>query len=149
MAPAGVPMASGRAEQPRGNEPRNYLLSRRRRLARHVWAHGYRSLLGGITATGVLAGFLSASDVQWKLITYIAVAAVSAGMILLALGLRTRPRYGLPPWPDRRLGRDRPVAREVPGRPRQLEAVVTSSPSSGVAGRPAAPRRPVVRCDDP
>jgi hypothetical protein len=159
-----------RAEQTGGNDPRDYLLSRRRRAARHIRAHGYRSLLGGITATGVLAGFLSASEVHWELITYIAVAALAAGVILLALGLRTRPRYGLPAFPDRWFG---PLRRfrstEVPGRPRQLEPVITPRAStSSVAGSVTGPvggsvvistaqrsggrppaRRPLVRCDDP
>src|SRR5690242_7684758 len=75
---------------------RNYLLPRRRRLSRHLRAHGYRSLIGGITATGVLAGFLSASEVHWNLLTYIAVATFAAAVILCALGLRTLPWYGLP-----------------------------------------------------
>jgi hypothetical protein len=133
--------------------PRNYLLSRRRRLSRHLLAHGYRSLLGGITATGVLAGFLSASGLRWSLLAYIAVATLSAGVILLVLGLRTRPRYGLPELPRYQLsallgrrsaaeGTEEPEAGEqVSGRPRQLSPVLTPA-------RPVA-RRPTVRCDDP
>jgi hypothetical protein len=117
------------------NDSRNYLLSRRRRFNRHLWAHGYRALLGGITATGVLAGFLSASEVHWNLLTYIAVAAASSAAILLALGLRNRPRYGLPAL------HRRTREPETPGRPRQLDAVFTT-------GRPSA-RRPTARTDDP
>ena len=136
-------MASGQpAEQSRDNDRRDYLLSWQRRMSRHVRAHGYRSLLGGITATGVLAGFLSASEVHWKLITYIAVAALSAGLILIALGLRTRPRFGLPALPERWFGIAPPESEEESGRPRQLDPVV---------GRPRRPsgRRPVIRIDDP
>jgi hypothetical protein len=128
-------MASRQPEPP----ARNYLLSRRRRLGRHLRAHGYRSLLGGITASGVLAGFLSASEFHWSLLAYIAVAAILAGVILLALGLRTRPRYGLPVLPRYRRGAQ---SREpVKGRPRQLDPVFTPS-------RPSA-WRPTIRCDDP
>jgi hypothetical protein len=153
-------MLSAPADPP----PRNYLLSRRRRWSRHLRAHGYRSLLGGITATGVLAGFLSASEVHWNLLSYIAIAAGSAFLILLALGQRNRPGYGLPAlW--RRLAPDRSQEQQ-PGRPPQLEPAVTDAsgkPTTQASrdasstdernGRPAggrAPaRHPVFRCDDP
>src|SRR3954454_9092045 len=115
--------------------PRNYLLSRRRRIGRHLRAHGSRALLGGTTATGVLAGFLSASDVIWPLLAYIAVAAGAAGVILLTLSLRARPRYGLPPLPRRPADPERDAAL---GRPPQLDAV------HGRTGR-----RVTLRCDDP
>jgi hypothetical protein len=133
--------------QPDPQVRRNYLLSRRRRLSRHLRAHGYRSLLGGITATGVLAGFLSASEVHWNLLTYIAVATLAAAVILCALGLRTLPRYGLPvvrPFGSVPGDRQPAQAADVPGRPRQLPAVVAVS----TAGRPSGRRGPV-RCDDP
>ena len=126
------------------NDTRDYLLSRRRRFNRHLWAHGYRSLLGGITATGVLAGFLSASEVQWNLLTYIAVAAVTSAVILLALGLRNRPRYGLPALNPRWFARAGEPAGEragEPGRPQPLGGVFTTGPPSA--------RRPLIRCDDP
>lgn len=139
--PPGPPGSSG--------APRDYLLTRRRRVSRHVRAHGYRSLLGGTTATGVLAGFLSASEVHWQLITYIGVAAGLAAALLVALALRSRPRYGLPVLPP--LFRRRPASgpatatvspvRERPGRPAQLPAV-----GSGDARQV---RRAAVRCDDP
>jgi hypothetical protein len=136
--------------QPDPQVRRNYLLSRRRRLSRHLRAHGYRSLLGGITATGVLAGFLSASEVHWNLLTYIAVASLSAAVILCALGLRTLPRYGLPvirPFESWRTvgswssSRQPAQEEDVPGRPRQLAPVPA-------ANWPPA-RRALVRCDDP
>ena len=121
--------------------PRNYLLSNRRRIGRHLRAHGARALLGGTTATGVLAGFLSASDVIWPLLAYLAVAAGAAGVILVTLSLRTRPRYGLPALPHRPPDPERDA---VLGRPRQLEPVLTARGSTGRVGR-----RSILRYDDP
>jgi hypothetical protein len=120
--------------------PRNYLLSRRRRFVRHLRAHGSRALIGGTTATGVLAGFLSASQVTWPLWAYIAAVAASSGVILGTIGLRVRPRYGLPPLPRRQAD---PARDEALGRPRQLEPEPLPAPNGGRAAR-----RPVVRCDD-
>jgi hypothetical protein len=122
---------------------RNYLLPARRRVVRHLRAHGSRALFAGTTAAGVLAGFLSASDVIWPLWSYIVVTAVSAGVILLTLALRTRPRLGLPAFPALSIGPVRPLIEDGDnpdgGRPRQLDPV------------PAKPsRRPAtLRCDDP
>jgi hypothetical protein len=144
------PEPAGPADRP---DRRNYLLTRRRRLSRHLRAHGSRSLFGGITATGVLAGFLSASDVIWNLLTYIAIAVGSAAIVLIAMGLRARPRYGLPvrpAWLSRRfppaappsVPATHPVAGAAgTGRPRPLDAV------SRTGGPPG--RRAPVRCDDP
>jgi hypothetical protein len=72
------------------SEARDYLLSRRRRVARHLRAHGSRALVGGVTAAGVLAGFLSASDITWPLWAYLVTALLAAGLILGWLG---RPPY--------------------------------------------------------
>ena len=145
-------MASATADQPTRNDQRDYLRSRRSRLSRHLRAHGYRSLLGGITATGVLAGFLSASEVHWNLLTYIVTAAASAGLVLIGLGLRNRPGYGLPALWQRWFGTHRSVPVETePGRPRQLDPVLTapSALSARSAGGRAPARHPVFRCDDP
>jgi hypothetical protein len=120
---------------------RDYLLSRRRRLTRHVRAHGYRALIGGTTASGVLAGFLSASDVQWELFSYLLVAAAAAAAFLVAIALRSRPRYGLPAW----TGWRPPPAQPAPGRPRPLDPVLRPHPRAGA--RPVRP--PLVRSDDP
>jgi hypothetical protein len=134
------------AGPPDSHDRRDYLLTRRRRVSRHLRAHGSRSLFGGITATGVLAGFLSASEVHWNLLAYIVTAAGSAGVVLIALSLRARPRYGLPVLPSRWFDRA-PGAPELPGapdpggRPRQLEPVLSAT------GAPA--RRGLIRCDDP
>jgi hypothetical protein len=121
-------------------DARNYLLSGRRRVVRHLLANGPRALLGGITASGVLAGFLSASDLTWSLLAYIGVAVLATAVILLTLALRVVPRYGLPNLPRRRPDPARDQAR---GRPPQLEPVF----SPARAGRGA--RRPMVRSDDP
>jgi hypothetical protein len=138
-------------------DARNYLLSGRRRVVRHVLAHGPRALLGGITATGVLAGFLSASDFTWSLLAYIGVAAVATTMILVALALRVRPRYGLPSLPSRRIDAARDAAA---GRPPQLGAVLTDTGKQGKSSEPAGQGKParvarvtsrrlMVRSDDP
>jgi hypothetical protein len=135
------------------------LLSRRRRAARHLRAQGPRSLLAGTTASGVLAGFLSASGSTWSLLAYIAVAAASALVILLTLGLRNRPRYGLPNYSLSSLRFLRPpvdpARKEALGRPRQLEPVLSSrgaqvEPGAGENGNGESVRRgPTVHCDDP
>ncbi len=117
---------------------RDYLLTRRRRAVRHLRAHGPSSLLAGTTATGVLAGFLQAADITWPLLTFMAIAVGSAGVIVATVGLRARPRYGLPPLPRRRLDPARDAAR---GRPPQLEPVLKNT---------AAPaRRAALLTDDP
>ena len=144
-------MPSAQADPPTRSDRRDYLLSRRRRLSRHLRAHGYRSLLGGISATGVLAGFLSASEVQWNLLTYIVIATVAAGVILLALGLRSRPGCGFPALWQRWFAARSPAAEEVPGRPPQLEPVLTApdARNAGSLSSRAPARHPVFRCDDP
>jgi len=112
---------------PAPSDVRNYLLSRRRRVSRHLRAHGSRALLAGTTGTGVLAGFLSASNVIWPLLAYIAVAAVSSGAVLITLGLRVHPHYGLParPWPWIDLSPNRSPDDQLPGRPPQLDLIRT------------------------
>jgi hypothetical protein len=113
---------------------RMYLLSRRRRLSRHLRAHGSRALLGGTTAAGVLAGFLSASNITWPLWAYIAAAAGAAGVILLWIGLPVRAA----PFPP---GLTLPAAIRPPA---ARIAAGTDSPG-GVVGR----RAPPIRLDDP
>jgi hypothetical protein len=122
-------------------DARNYLLSGRRRVVRHLLANGSRALLGGITASGVLAGFLSAANVTRSLLTYIGVAAVCTAAILVTLALRVRPRYGLPNFPRRPAD---PARDEAAGRPPQLEPVI-----SAPRGASRSSRRPMVRSDDP
>jgi hypothetical protein len=130
---------------------RDYLLPRRRRLARHVRAHGWRALLGATTATGVFAGFLSASGAVWPLWAYVAVVAGLTAAILTTIGLRMRPGYGFPallprrrPDPAARAAADaaRAAADAARGRPPQLGSV-----QQGPA--PGRGARAVVRCDDP
>jgi len=113
---------------------RNYLMSPAERLRRHVLVHGPRALLGGVTASGLLAGFLSASDVIWPLLAYIGLAVALAVLILIALVPGVRRLRGLPG-----LGRRWDAA---PDRPRQLELVGTGG---------GGPLRAVAatRCDDP
>ncbi|MFI7589209.1 hypothetical protein ACIB24_19260 [Spongisporangium articulatum] len=79
---SGVGAASG--------DTRDYRTPRRLRVRRHVRAHGTRAVLLGTTGTGVLAGFLSASDYTWPLLAYLGVVAASSALILVAIGLPTR-----------------------------------------------------------
>jgi hypothetical protein len=118
-----------------GDPPgRDYLTSTGERLRRHVRVHGTRALLGGVTASGVLAGFLSASGRQWSLLAYIGLAA---GFTLLILSASS-----LPGWRARRMLLGRGTSADVAGRPHQLELVAVA---------PSAPLRQVAaaRCDDP
>jgi len=121
------------AVQPGGLPGRDYLTSAGERARRHVRAHGTRALLGGVTASGVLAGFVSASGMQWSLLTYIGLAAGFTVLILLA--------SGVPGWRRRRLLLGPASRRQQPDRPRRLELV----------GATGAPIRQVAaaRCDDP
>jgi hypothetical protein len=113
---------------------RDYLTPFGERLRRHLSANGSRALLGGISSSAVIAGFLSATQVNGTLLEYIGVACVFSAIILLGLAV---PAWRLRAFvvPSRRV-----VTR--PGRPRQLELV---------AARPGAPTRQLAaaRCDDP
>jgi hypothetical protein len=118
-----------------GDPPgRDYLTSTGERLRRHVRVHGTRALLGGVTASGVLAGFVSAAGMQWSLLTYIGLAAAFSLLILLA--------SSLPGWRARRMLLGRGTAAHAAGRPHQLELVAVA---------PSAPLRQIAaaRCDDP
>ena len=116
--------------------PRSYLLTTSERLRRHLRTNGSRAVLGGVSTSAVVAGFLDATQRQWSLLEYVALAIGVALAILVGLGasgIRLRLLLLLPG-----AGRSRPR----PGRPRQLELVAT--------GR-GAPVRQVAaaRCDDP
>jgi hypothetical protein len=117
---------------------RNYLMPSLERARRHVVVHGPQAALGGVTASGVLAGFLSASDVVWPLLSYLGVAAVCSLGILVALVPQVRNARALSV-----LTRHRGT---VPGRPRQLPLVTANAavPSPRAERLVAA-----TRCDDP
>jgi hypothetical protein len=132
-------MASGHSRA------RNYLLPPRRRVVRHLRAHGARAVVGGITAAGVLAGFLSASNVIWDLWGYICAMVAVTVVILIGLALRTLPGYGYPAL-ARTLNPARAQAhqqaeQEALGWPVQLPAVANPGARPG--------RRSVIQLDDP
>jgi hypothetical protein len=106
------------------------------RFRRHLRVNSGRAVLGGISVSGITAGFMDATDQHWDLLWYIVLAAVVAAAILAGLGAAGRRLRLLLLVP----GTAR--ARTAPGRPRQLELVPT--------GR-GAPVRQVAaaRCDDP
>jgi hypothetical protein len=112
------------------------VLSRSERLRRHLRSNAGRAVLGGVSVSGITAGFLDATGRSGRLIWYVALAAAVAVAILAGLGAAGRRLRLLLLVP----GADR--ARTGPGRPRQLELVAT--------GR-GAPVRQVsaARCDDP
>src|SRR5690349_19557176 len=85
------------------------------RARRHVVVYGPQAALGGVTASGVLAGFLSSSDVSWALLSYGGVAAAASLVLLIALVPRVRNARALSV-----LTRHRGT---IPGRPRQLPLV--------------------------
>lgn len=118
-----------------GPPTRYYLMSSGERLSRHLRANGSQALLGGVTTSGVLAGFLSATNVNWSLLAYIGVAAGSALLILIALGSSFRQVWRLPLAAWARL--DATPA----GRPQPLELIA----------EPGAPTRQVAatQCVDP
>jgi len=116
--------------------PRSYVLTTSERIRRHVRANGTRAVLGGVSFSAIVAGFLDATQRQLSLLAYVALAVGAAALILLGLaaaGARMRLLLLVP-------GARR--ARAVAGRPTQLELVAT--------GR-GAPIRQVAaaRCDDP
>jgi hypothetical protein len=93
-------------------------------------------VLGGVSFSAILAGFLDATEHEWNLLAYVALAVAGAIVILVgvaAVGARMRLLLLVP-------GARR--ARAAPGRPAQLELV---------ALRPGAPLRQIAaaRCDDP
>jgi hypothetical protein len=112
------------------------VLTTSERLRRHVRANGSRAVLGGVSFSAIVAGFLDATQRQWSLLAYVAVAVAAAALILLGLaaaGARMRLLLLVP-------GARR--ARSAPGRPRQLQLVATAR---------GAPLRQIAaaRCDDP
>jgi hypothetical protein len=116
--------------------PRSYLLTTSERLRRHLRTNGSRAVFGGVSFSAVVAGFLDATQRQWSLLAYVALAFGVAVAVLLGLGAagaRMRLLLLVP-------GATR--ARTAAGRPRQLELVGT--------GR-GAPIRQIAaaRCDDP
>jgi hypothetical protein len=119
-----------------GPETRSYVLTTPERLRRHLRANAGRAVLGGVSVSGITAGFLDATGHSGRLIWYVALAVAVAVAILAGLGAAGRRLRLLLLVP----GTDR--ARTAPGRPRQLELVPT--------GR-GAPVRQVsaARCDDP
>jgi hypothetical protein len=112
------------------------VLTRAERFRRHLRVNSGRAVLGGISVSGITAGFMDATDQHWDLLWYIVLAAVVAAAILAGLGAAGRRLRLLLLVP----GTAR--ARTAPGRPRQLELVPTSR---------GAPVRQVAaaRCDDP
>ena len=112
------------------------MLTRAERFRRHLRVNSGRAVLGGISVSGITAGFMDATDQHWDLLWYIVLAAVVAAAILAGLGAAGRRLRLLLLVP----GTAR--ARTAPGRPRQLELVPTSR---------GAPVRQVAaaRCDDP
>lgn len=115
---------------------RDYLTPAGERLRRHVRAYGSKSLLGGTSASGVLAGFMDATGEAFSLQFYLVfgLAAAAVLLVLLGPGGRRLGRLLLVPWAGR--------GRQAPGRPRQLELAVLT---------PSAPVRQVqaTRSDDP
>lgn len=119
-----------------GPETRSYVLTTSERLRRHLRTNTSRALLGGVSVSGITAGFLDATGHSGRLLWYVLLAAAVAIAILAGLGAAGRRLRLLLLVP----GAAR--ARTTPGRPRQLELVPT--------GR-GAPVRQVfaARCDDP
>jgi hypothetical protein len=115
---------------------RSYLLTTSERLRRHLRANGARAVLGGVSFSAIVAGFLDATQRQLNLLAYVALAVAGAIVVLVgvaAVGARMRLLLLMPG-----AGRSRPA----PGRPAQLELVAT--------GRGAPVRQiAAARCDDP
>ncbi|HEU4348933.1 MAG TPA: hypothetical protein VFR35_14240 [Actinoplanes sp.] len=117
-------------------DSRSYVLTRAERFRRHLRVNSGRAILGGISVSGITAGFMDATDQHWDLIWYVVLAAVVAAGILAGLGAAGRRVRLLLLVP----GTAR--ARVAPGRPRQLELMPT--------GRGAPVRQiAAARCDDP
>jgi hypothetical protein len=107
---------------------RDFLTPAGERFRRHLRLYSSRALLGGVSSSGVLAGFLDATGQRLDLYFYIGIA-LGVALLLLVLSGPGGRRLG------RRLlvlgTRRDPVA---PGRPRQLELA---------AVRPSAPVRQI------
>ena len=114
---------------------RNFLTPWAERVRRHVRANGTRAVLGGISGSGVVAGFLDATGHSGMLIAYVGLAVV--------LALTTLALLAVPDWRRRRgallLGRG--VAPR-PGRPDPL-------PLQGDLRASTVRETAVLRCDDP
>ena len=112
------------------------MLTTSERLRRHLRTNGGRAVLGGVSVSGVTAGFLDATGHSGRLFWYVVLAAAVAVAILAGLGAAGRRLRLLALVP----GASR--ARTASGRPRQLELLPT--------GR-GAPVRQVLAasCDDP
>jgi hypothetical protein len=113
--------------------PRSYLSTTSERVRRHLRTHGGRAVLGGISSSAVVAGFLDATEREWPLLAYMALAVGAGAAILLGLGAAGARLRLLALVPGARR------ARSAPGRPAQLQLVG------------AGPVRQVeaARCDDP
>jgi hypothetical protein len=113
---------------------RDFLTPWPERWRRHLRTHGTRAVLGGVSGSGVVAGFLDATGKNWPLLAYVVLAAV--------LGLATLGLLGAPDWSRRRAARL--LGSGVPsraGRPAQLALL---------GSRPSVVREVnVLRCDDP
>ncbi len=72
---------------------RDYTMSTGERLRRHLRMNGTRSLVGGVTVSGVVAGFLNAAGRTYTLYVWVGLAAASAVLILAVLG-PAGPRLG-------------------------------------------------------
>ena len=115
---------------------RNYTMSATERLRRHLRLNATRALVGAVTTTAIIAGFLDATQNNLNLLVYVAIVAGLTVAILAGLGLAGQ-RLGyllLMPMAAR--------SRTAPGRPRQLGMVAV--------GRGAPVRQmELARCDDP
>ncbi|HST66678.1 MAG TPA: hypothetical protein VLM05_15940 [Mycobacteriales bacterium] len=103
------------------------------RFRRHLRTNGSRAVLGGVSTSAVVAGFLDATNRQWPLLGYVGLAVAVGAALLAWLGA---------PGLRLRVGAAVPAARPGPDRPRQLELVATGR--SGPLRQIAA-----ARCDDP
>jgi hypothetical protein len=110
---------------------RSYLLTTSERLRRHLRTHGSRAVLGGVSFSAVVAGFLDATDHEWQLLGYVGLAVAAALILLVGLGVPRLRVLWLVPGTAR--------ARTAPGRPRALE-LVGPGPVRQIAA---------ARCDDP
>ena len=115
---------------------RNYVMSSAERMRRHLRVNAGRAVLGGVSVSGVTAGFLDAAGIGWGLLAYVGLAVAVGALILVALGPAGRRvrLMALVPAAHR--------SRSAADRPPQLDLVAV--------GR-GAPLRQVAaaRCDDP
>ncbi len=127
---SGARMRTARAPE------RLYTMSRGERVRRHLRRNGRRALLGGISTSGVTAGFLSAAGIVWPLLAYVGLAAAVAAAVLAGLALSGLQlgRMLLVPGAER--------SRTSPDRPTQLDIF-------SVGDRAPTRRVAAARCDDP